>query len=133
MQEAEIRRLSTQDLIRRLITNITALVDREITLAKAEGRNEAIQIGTGATLAIIGALFLFSIMPAIVIVVIYAIAPGLALWAGFLIAAGVYLIIGGTLALIGYTMVNRRPLPRTRETLREDVRWAQSQTRSSAR
>ena len=48
VQETEFRRLGTGDLVRRLINNVSSLVDREAELAKQEVRQDAMQVGTGA-------------------------------------------------------------------------------------
>jgi uncharacterized membrane protein len=59
-------------------------------------------------------------------------AAGLALvmptWAAILIVAAVFIVVAGVLVLLGRGAMRKAPaVERTRETLKEDVRWARQQ------
>jgi len=129
MREDTVRRLSTGELIRHLVNNISGLIDREVELAKEESRSNALHIGVGVAALAIGALLLFCAIPAFIVAIIYAIGPGLAPWAAALIAAGVFIVLGCILAFIGFSIAKLNPLVLTRATLKEDIEWAKGQTR----
>jgi uncharacterized membrane protein YqjE len=124
MREEAVRGLGTGELVRRLVNNISGIMDREVELAKQEAKSEAVTVGTGAVVLGLGLLTLYMVIPAVIIAIIFAIAPTLEIWAGALIAAGVFLVLGAILALIGWNRVKVTPMEKTRETIRENVEWA---------
>ena len=133
MREHTIRTLSTGELVRRLMNNVSALINREVDLAKQEARSDVRQaIGGGITLAL-GLLLLYTALAALIVAAILAIAPTMTPVSAALIIALVFAVLGAIIALIGWNQVKVQPLERTRETLREDVEWARSQTRPRGR
>jgi len=133
VQETEIRRLGTGDLVRRLINNVSSLVDREAELAKQEARQDAMKVGTGAAALILGGLMIYTAVASLIVALILALTPTLLPWAVALIVAAVFLVIGAIAAFIGYSRVKVQPLSRTRQTVREDVQWVRAQMNSQAR
>jgi hypothetical protein len=105
----------------------TRLAEKQVELIKAEVRDNvraelrmAIALGIAAVLAITAISLLF-----------VAAALGLALvmpaWAAALIMAGVALVAGTIVGLVGWRMRVRQPLATTRATLRETLLWAKEQ------
>lgn len=129
MRMAEFSRMSTTDLIRRLVNNISGLVDREIEIAKQEAREDISKTLTSAILLISGGALIVLGLVSIVVAIILALALAMPGWLAALIVAAFFLVIGAVLALIGKNKLVTRPLKRTRESLREDIEWARSQVR----
>jgi len=129
MRTAEMSRASTIDLVRRLVNNISGLVDSEIELAKQEAREDISKTLTSAVLLIAGGALLAIGLICIVVAIILALALILPGWASALIWAAFFLLVGGILTLIGKNKLVTRPLKRTRETLREDIEWARGQVK----
>jgi uncharacterized membrane protein YqjE len=78
---------------------------------------------------VLGLLLLYTALAALIVAAIFAIAPMMTPVTAALIVALVFAVLGAIVALLGWTQVKMKPLERTRETLREDVEWARSQTR----
>lgn len=117
---------STGELIRRSVQNAQGLLDKQITLAKLELREDVRQVaqagkllGAGlALLMVAGICFLIFIFLGI-----DSLARGWG-WLAALIVAIAFAIVGAVLAKFGSDRVKVQPLSRTRETLKEDAVWA---------
>jgi hypothetical protein len=124
------------ELLRQLSQETTHLLKQEIELAKAEVGEKGRQAGKGAGLfgaaGVIG-LGAVGALTACFILALDAVMPG---WLAALIVAVVYAAVAGVLALQGRNKVKQAtpPVPeQTIETLKEDVRWAKTQTPSAKR
>jgi hypothetical protein len=124
------------ELLRQLSQETTHLLKQEIELAKAEVGEKGRQAGKGAGLfgaaGVIG-LGAVGALTACFILALDAVMPG---WLAALIVAVVYAGVAGVLALQGRNKVKQAtpPVPeQTIETLKEDVRWAKTQTPSAKR
>ncbi len=133
MTDGEVRRMSTGELVRRLVNNVSSLVDREAELAKQEARADAVQIGTGAGALIFGGLMLYTGVAALIVALVIALTSALLPWAVALIVAAVFIVLGAIVAFFGYSRVKVQPLAKTRQTVREDVQWVKAQMTSQAR
>lgn len=110
------------------VDGVRTLVRQQIELARIEATEAASIRGMGAGMIVAaGVLVLFAVgfMAA-------AAAGGLALvlptWAANLIVAGAFVLASGVLVLVGRRAVRKAPTAeRTRETLKEDARWAKRQ------
>jgi MFS family permease len=132
----DLRQEPIGDLLKRLSQETTQLVRQELELAKAEMTEKGKRAGIGAGmfgaagvvgLLALGALTAFFIM---------LLDGALANWLSALIVAVVYGAIAGVLALRGKTKVQEAtpPVPeQTVETVKEDVQWAKTRTRSAGR
>jgi MFS family permease len=132
----ELRQEPIGNLLKRLSQETTQLVRQEIDLAKAEMTEKGKRAGIGAGmfgaagvvgLLALGALTAFFIM---------LLDGALANWLSALIVAVVYGAIAGVLALRGRDKVQEAtpPVPeQTIETVKEDVQWAKTRTRSAGR
>ncbi len=133
MQAETIRRLSTGELIARLVDNVSGIFDREIALAKEEARQDARQAIVGGAALAIGGILLYTVVPAVITAIVLAIWPTLnPVWIALIVAA-FFLVVGAIVAIYGWMNVKMQPLERTRDTLKEDVEWAKRQTTSPKR
>jgi uncharacterized membrane protein YqjE len=121
------------DLFRQLAQDSATLVRQEMTLAKAELKSnvksvarDAVMMGVGGVLALIGTLVLLAAV---------VVAVGDALdnyWLGALIVAALFLIVGGLLAMSNLKKLKHEEVApaRTLETLKEDKQWLQSEIKA---
>jgi uncharacterized membrane protein YqjE len=116
--------LPTRDLLRGIVSDAGELIRAEIQLAKAELRanlHASVTMAKGmvaaAVLALIGVTLLL-------VTVIFALANVLPGWAAALIVSGVVLAAAGISFGVAWAKRIRQPLARTRDQLKEDVRWA---------
>ena len=96
------------DLIKDIRGDVQLLVNDQVELAKSELTPAAKNAGIGG--GMFGAAGYFGINAATLLYIAAALglaALGLPYWAGFLIVAGVLLLLAGILALIGYTRVKK--------------------------
>jgi len=119
-----------------LSTQTTTLVRQEIELAKAELTEKGKAAGTGAGIlggaGVVGLLALGTFTAFLVA----ALDTAMKFWLAALIVTVVYAAVAGVLALRGRDKVKEAgpPVPeQTVETVKEDVEWAKSQSRSESR
>jgi hypothetical protein len=122
---------SIAELVKTAVRDAQDLVRSEIALAKAEARAEVRRIGLGAAFlaaaalaAVIGVVFLLTAAA-------WAISELLAwpAWAGFAIVTLAALLAAGALAAVGRRRMRaERPMPRTMDTLKENVQWMRART-----
>ena len=124
------------ELMKQLAQETTTLVRQEIELAKAEvtekGKKAGVGFGMWGGAGVVGLLALGA-LTAFFILVLDGAMPN---WAAALIVAAVYGVIAAGLYLKGKEKVEEAgpPVPeQTKETLKEDVQWAKTQTRSGGR
>jgi predicted lipid-binding transport protein (Tim44 family) len=125
------------DLLRELSQETTTLVKQELELAKAEMTQKGKDAGVGAGFIGGGALFGLGMFGALTAALIALLATAVDhVWLAALIVAVVYGAIAGVLALRGKDKIQEAaPVApeQTVETVKEDVEWARTQTRSAAR
>jgi predicted lipid-binding transport protein (Tim44 family) len=125
------------DLLRELSQETTTLVKQELELAKAEMTQKGKEAGVGAGFIGGGALFGLGMFGALTAALIALLATAVDhVWLAALIVAVVYGAIAGVLALRGKDKIQEAaPVApeQTVETVKEDVEWARTQTRSAAR
>jgi uncharacterized membrane protein YqjE len=132
----DLRDRSLGELLKRLSQETTRLVHQELELAKAELTQKGKQAGAGAGLfGGAGALGLGALgaLTACFILALNAVMPA---WLAALIVAVVYGIIAFVLVKQGQAKMKAAgpPVPeQTIETVKEDVEWAKTQTRSAKR
>ena len=127
---------STGELMRDLSNQTTALVRKEVELAKAEleikGRKAAAGAGMFGGAGLFG-LFAFGALTACLIL---ALATFLEPWIAALIVAAVYGAIAGVLALRGKDRVKEAtpPLPEQAvDSTKEDLEWVKTKAKSGRR
>ena len=124
------------DLFRQLAQDSATLVRQEMALAKAELKSnvksvarDAVMVGVGGILALVGALVLLAFL---------VVAVGDALdnyWLGSLIVGVLFLLAGGILAMSSLKKLKHEEVAPTRtlETLKEDKQWLQSEIKQARR
>jgi predicted lipid-binding transport protein (Tim44 family) len=135
--EDDLRDRPIGELLRQLSQETSTLVKQELELAKAEMAKKGKDAGVGAGFVGGGALFGLGAFGALTACVIALMATALDhVWLAALIVAVVYAAIGAVLAQRGKDKIREAAPPapeQTVETVKEDVEWARTQTRSAAR
>jgi hypothetical protein len=124
------------ELFGQLSEQASTLVRQEVELAKAELRHKGKQAGVGAGLIGGGGLLALGAIGALTTTLILVLSTWLDAWLASLIVTVVYGAAAAALALTGKEKVQAvgSPVPeQTMQTLKEDVRWAESQIRSDSR
>lgn len=124
---------SIPNLIRSVLNDARELIREELALAKAElreevsaGRRVAVAFTAAALLALLG-LVLLSVALGGAVADLF----DLPTWAGLGIVAVIMAVAAAVLANRGRAqLANIRGLPRTQETLRENITWMQSKSSS---
>jgi uncharacterized membrane protein YqjE len=127
---------SLPELLKRLSAETTQLVHQEIDLAKVELTQKGRQAGAGAGLFSAAAALGLAALGALTACIILALNAALPAWLAALIVTVVYGVIAAVLAVQGRDRVKQAtPLApkQTIETVKEDVEWAKTQTRSAKR
>jgi uncharacterized membrane protein YqjE len=133
---ADLHDSSIGDLLKRLSQETSTLVRQELELAKAEAAEKGKQAGKGAGMlggaGVAGLLALGTLSATVVLALNHAMAD----WLAALIVTAVWGAIAGVLALRGRDQLKDAgpPVPeQTVQTVKEDVRWAKTRTRSGSR
>ena len=130
------RERSLPELLKRLSAETTQLVHQELDLAKVELTQKGRQAGAGAGLFGTAAALGLAGLGALTACIILALNAVLPAWLAALIVAAVYGVIAAVLGVQGRDRVKQAtPLApeQTIETVKEDVEWAKTQTRSAKR
>jgi hypothetical protein len=134
--QPELRDQSIGELVKDLAGETSTLVRREIDLAKAEMTERAKLAGKGAATLAAGAVAALLALGALTACLIAALDLAMPTWLAALIVAVVYAAIAGVLAQTGRKQVQEAtpPVPEeTIESVKEDVQWAKTRTRSATR
>ena len=132
MRDSKMRGMSAVDLIRRLIDDVSELVEKQIELGRVEGRENLFQTISGAKLLVVGALLLLTAWICLVVAAIFALALLIPGWLSAIVFAVIMGIIGAFLVLRGKNGIVTQPLARTRESLKENMEWLKHRRSSSA-
>lgn len=126
----------TAEILRRVVENVSLLVDKQVELAKQEAREEARQAAAGGGMVAGGGLAVYTgllfLLVTLCLVVDEVVFVGWG-WLVALLIAALFLGAGVVLLLLGRSRLRLRPLGRTRDTLREDLEWARRQLRRNGR
>lgn len=137
MEVNDRREESIGELVRDLAAETNTLVRQEIELAKAELSEKVKVAGRGAGMFGAAGVLALLALGALTTFVIALLATALDhVWLAALIVALVYGAIAGVLALRGRRELQEAapPVPeQTIETVKEDVEWAKTRTRSAVR
>ena len=132
-QGDDLRERPTGELLRELTDQTTALVRKEIALAKVELSEKGKSAGRGAGMFGAAGLFGAGAFAAITACAILALSTFLAGWLAALIVAGVYAAIAGLFALRGKQRLKQAtpPVPeRAVDSTKEDLEWVKSRAKS---
>jgi len=122
-QDERVTRLSTVQLLKEIASQGGLLVKKQITLAKAELKSDArteAKVAGGLGLAAVGAIITLTLL---LVTVAFALALVLPAWAAGLIVTGVVAVFVAILAGVSWKRRIRKPLQRSREELKQDVRF----------
>jgi uncharacterized membrane protein YqjE len=130
------RQMSLGELMKQLADQTSRLVRNEVRLARAELTEKARSYGRVA--GMLGAAAVLGLLAGIAFTMflIYLLKLALPLWAAALIVTVVYGVVGFALLAAGKKKLDevRTPVPeRTVESVKEDVQWLRTQTRSDVR
>jgi uncharacterized membrane protein YqjE len=135
--QSDLRDESIAELVKRLADQTNTLVKQEIQLAKAELTQKGKIAGEGAGLlgaaALVGLLAAGALTACLIALLATAIDHT---WLAALIVALVYAAIAIPLALRGRDRIREATPPapqKTIESVKEDVEWAKTRTRSATR
>lgn len=133
----ELREESIADLVKRLADQTNTLVKQEIELAKAELTEKGKIAGAGAGMlggaAVVGLLAGGALTACLIALLATAIDH---VWLAALIVTVVYAAIAAVLAMRGRDRIRAATPPapeQTIESVKEDVEWAKTRTRSATR
>ena len=124
------------ELVKQLATQTSTLVRHELDLAKAEMTERGKQIGKGA--GILGAAAVVGLLAAgaLTACLIAALDLAMATWLAALIVTVVFGAIAAVLAMTGRKKIQEAapPVPeQTIDSVKEDVQWAKTRTRSATK
>jgi uncharacterized membrane protein YqjE len=132
-QNNDLRERGTGELLKELSDHTTTLVRKEIELAKTELGEKGKKAGMGAGMFGGAGLFGIFAFAALTTCIIVALDSAMELWLAALIVAVVYGAIAAVLGLQGRNKVQEAgpPVPeQATESVKEDVQWAKTRTRS---
>ncbi len=121
-----LRTLTAKELVTELAQKASLIARKEIELAKTEAREQIraeVKMASGLGVAGVCALLTVQLL---LVALVFGLAEGgvLAGWLAALIVAAVVLAIGTVGGLVGWRKRVRQPLPATRRSIEENVRWA---------
>ncbi len=120
---------SLGELVASASADLSALVRKEIELAKLELKQEAVSAGKGA--GALGAAAFAGVLGLIFlsIALAYAIGKVLPLGVGFLLVGVLYILVAAIAALVGKKSFGKvGPPQKTIETVKDDIAWAKHPT-----
>ena len=127
----DVSDVSFGEIVKNLSTDLSTLVRKEIELAKAEAKDEVSKAGQGA------GMFAGAGVGALLMLIFLSLALTLGLdnfmgtgWAALIVGV-LWAIVAGVLAMLGKKKFQQAapPLQQTKDTLKEDARWAKTLTR----
>ena len=132
--EDDLRERGIGELVKDLASQTSTLVRQEIQLARAELTEQSKTAGRGAGLyagAATAALLMLGALTALIVVVLDSF---LGLWLAILIATVLWGVVAAVLAQAARNAMRAAtpPAPQTVDTVKEDIRWAKTQTGSGA-
>jgi uncharacterized membrane protein YqjE len=133
---ADPRDQSLGELVKDLANETSTLVRQEIDLAKAEMTERGKRAGKGA--AMLGAAALFGLLAAgaLTAALIAVLDRAMATWVAAVVVAVVYCAIAAALAMTGRKQIQEAapPVPEQAiDSVKEDVQWAKTRTRSATK
>lgn len=130
----EARERPTAELLKEFSDQATALLRKEIALAKVEVAEKGKKAAVGAGMFGGTGVFGFYAFGALTACVILALATAVAAWLAALIVAVVYGAIAGVLALRGRAQMQRAtpPLPEQAvDSTKEDLEWVKTRAKNA--
>ena len=122
---------SLGELFGDLAREMSTLVRQELDLAKTEMTQKATHAGKNAGMILAGGAVAYAGLLAIIAALVLLLARSMPAWGAALLVGVVVAAAGGAMAYAGLNALKQEDLaPReTIETIKEDARWVQAQTR----
>jgi hypothetical protein len=123
-------RLSISRILQDIVNNATEIIRSEVRLARAEVRQDLMQIGKGSSLLVVGALLTLYALGFILLSIVSALELRLAPWLSALIVGIGVGIVGLIFLLVGRTRLKQASLKpdKTIQSLQENVTWMKKRT-----
>ena len=123
------------ELVKELAGQTSTLVRQELQLAQAEVTSRGKLAGRGAGMLAAAAVAALLALIALTACLIVALDTAVPLWLAALIVTLFWAVIGAVLATRGRTELQQAtpPVPKTVETVKEDIQWAKTQTGSAGK
>ncbi len=134
--DGDLRDQPISEVVKTLSEEASTLIRQELNLAKAELAQKAKSAGVGLGMFGTAYVFLRLTIATGTAAAILALAIPFPAWAAALIVTILWLVIALVLILLGRSQLKRGlpPVPQqTIETVKEDVEWLKSRTRSARR
>ena len=134
--DGDLREHSIGELVKDLANETSTLVRQEIDLAKAEMTERGKRAGKGAGMLAAGAVVALLGLGAFTACLIAALDLAMPTWLAALIVTVAFLALAGVLAMTGRNQIREAapPVPeQTIESVKEDVQWAKTRTRSATK
>ena len=122
-QDERVTRLSTVQLLREIASQGSLLVKKQIALVKTELKSDArteAKVAGGLGIAAVGVIVTITLL---LVTAAFALALVLPAWAAGLIVTGVVAAFVAILAGVSWSRRIRTPLRRSRDELKQDVRF----------
>ena len=127
MPRSAWRQRPTMELLRGVAAKTSALLGKEVELARTELKNDfAAELATVKSLAVAAVAGVLTVNM-LLVAAVFALLPYVAGWLAALVIAGAMLLVTLVAAAIGWRHHVSRPLERTRKTLTDDLRWAKEE------
>ena len=123
------------ELVKDLAGQTSTLVRQEIKLAQAELTTKGKVAGRGAGMLAGAAVFGLLALGALTAALIALLDKAMDTWIAAVIVMVLWAIVAAVLAKVGQSALKRAtpPAPQTVETVKEDIKWAKTQTGSAGR
>ena len=115
---------STVDLVREVAATASALVGKEVELARVELKNDfASELATLKSFGVAAVAGLLA-LDALLIAAVIALMPYVDGRLAAVVIAAAFALVAVVAGIVGWRYHVRKPLARTRKTVEEDLQWA---------
>lgn len=124
--DAQLQDLSVKTLMTEIAQKASLLARKEVALAKAEAKEQLrAEVGMASGLGVAGVCALLT-LNLLLVAGVFALAEAQLMrgWVAALLFALAVLLIGTVAGLLGWRRRVREPLPATRRSVEENLRWA---------
>jgi len=115
------------ELIGQLVHQTSELLKTEVELARAEVRTGMQSAISAIGMMLVAAVFGMVAVGCLAASLVLALAQRLEPWSAALIVGAVMLVLAFGVVMAARSMQKKKPLEKTRKTLKEDVQWAKDQ------
>ena len=117
------------NVVNDIIGNVQQIVRAEMRLAKVEIREDLVNLKSAAALFACGAVAGLYCIAFMLLAMVYALATVIAPWTAALIVGIGTALIAGICVVAAGKALKHVGVPRTAETIREDIQWAKTRSK----